>query len=51
MLGASEPMAGFGSSDCDCKTHLSYFKDCSAKRLSSMAMRLGSTVAALCSLP
>ena len=27
LPGASVPMAGFGSSDCDCESHLFYFKD------------------------
>jgi Uri superfamily endonuclease len=26
MKGASVPLAGFGSSDCDCETHLLFFK-------------------------
>jgi Uri superfamily endonuclease len=26
MKGASVPMAGFGSSDCDCETHLFFFR-------------------------
>jgi Uri superfamily endonuclease len=27
MKGASQPMAGFGSSDCDCQSHLFYFRE------------------------
>jgi Uri superfamily endonuclease len=27
MLGASVPLAGFGASDCDCETHLFFFKE------------------------
>ena len=30
MPGASVPMVGFGASDCDCESHLFYFKDCPA---------------------
>jgi len=33
MRGASMPLAGFGSSDCDCKTHLFFFERRSQTRL------------------
>ena len=44
MRGASVPMAGFGSSDCDCESHLFFFAKCPARGL---AAKLGSTVGAL----
>lgn len=28
MSGASVPMAGFGASDCDCESHLLFYKEC-----------------------
>ena|ERR1017187_5348707 len=28
MMGASVPLAGFGSSDCDCESHLFFFNKC-----------------------
>jgi Uri superfamily endonuclease len=34
MRGASVPMVGFGSSDCGCETHLSFFKKLPAKEKS-----------------
>jgi Uri superfamily endonuclease len=30
MPGVSIPLAGFGSSDCGCETHLFFFKRCPA---------------------
>jgi len=44
MPGASVPLAGFGSSDCDCESHLFFFAKCPARGL---AAKLGSTVGAL----
>ncbi len=36
MKGASMPLAGFGSSDCDCETHLFFFKKRPQGRNTSM---------------
>jgi Uri superfamily endonuclease len=47
LPGASVPMAGFGSADCDCESHLFFFEECPA---TGLAAKLGSTVAALRSL-
>jgi Uri superfamily endonuclease len=41
MRGVSAPMAGFGSSDCDCKSHLFFFKKCPAR--ANFARRLVSS--------
>ena len=50
MPGASGPMVGFGSSDCECESHLFFFGEYPAKALSLTTTRLGSTVAAAGSL-
>ena len=47
MTGVSVPMPGFGSSDCDCESHLYFFKEFPAKGL---AAKLGGTMAAPFSL-
>jgi len=44
MLGASMPMPGFGSSDCDCESHLFLLGKRPARSLRPTATRLGSTV-------
>jgi Uri superfamily endonuclease len=41
MPGASVPMAGFGSSDCACESHLFYFKDCPADGRGSLRGVIG----------
>jgi Uri superfamily endonuclease len=48
MPGASVPMAGFGSSDCGCESHLFYFEGCPA---TALATKLGNTVATQRILP
>jgi Uri superfamily endonuclease len=44
MKGASIPLAGFGSSDCECETHLFFFKRRpgigSPTKLSQQGMRI-----------
>jgi Uri superfamily endonuclease len=36
MPGASVPMVGFGASDCDCESHLFFFKHCPADERGSL---------------
>jgi Uri superfamily endonuclease len=46
MPGASVPMAGFGSSDCDCQSHLFFFKKCPRPpaRIGAISLKLKKAV-------
>ena len=41
MRGASVPLAGFGSSDCDCETHLFFFRKSTARAEVNSRMDVG----------